>query len=43
MEEKRVVSYEEGEALGIQTFKRLAKSYKLNFIEVSAKNSVNIE
>lgn len=43
MEEKRVVSYEEGEALGIYANIPLAKSYKLNFIEVSAKNSVNIE
>ena len=35
MEDKRKVSYEEGE--------ELAKSYKINFIEVSAKASTNID
>jgi hypothetical protein len=44
LEDKRVVSYEEGEALGIITQNiLLAKSLKLNFLEVSAKGSSNIE
>lgn len=46
MEDKRAVSREEGENLGIIIIKLsppTAKSLKLNFIEVSAKDSFNIE